>query len=428
MEVKRVLDLKDSSGEYLLTSEVTEELMKEAVFYLDKKTHNLTDEQFMVWVRDKMENGSFGYEDKVILSNDVFTPEFAFVSKNVLKLGVYISYVIDILVEANGLSSPMPDYLTNEYEKKANMKLNSPSQVLFIKLGKGGEYCEDCIKDNYLKFSYDTVDHDLCIKKDWDSVYNYFITEENATKKVARSHTNQIKQFYEENEDTLWITFYANKLWWCYSKPEIKKLHDNKKIRPVIGKWSDKDLNEVVLLQSNLSGKLLKTHGFQGTICKVSAQEYVIAKIKGEQNKEVAEVKEAFNILKGKLKVLIEHLQPKDFEILVDLIFRQMGWQRVSVLGEQLKTIDIELISPVTGERGIVQIKTGADLKDFRDYKVRFAEMDDDFDKFFFVVSSPKPDLENYDEETKIIIYFSDKISELTISSGLVEWVRRKTL
>ena len=324
------------------------------------------------------------------------------------------------------------DFLTEfKYTKKIRMEKGNigklePTNVLFIKLGKGGEFSADCIKDNYLKLNYHNVDHDLCIRKDWESVYNFFIHKENATKSVATSHVNQIRQFYEEDINTLWITFHKNKLWWCFSKPDIKKLNDGKKIRPVIGKWSDKDFNDKALITSNLSGKLLKTHGFQGTICKVSAQSYVIAKINGEQKKELVEVEEAYSTLKRKLELLIEHLQWQDFEILIDLIFRQMGWQRVSVLGKDLKTLDIELLSPVTGEKGIVQIKTGADLEAFRKYKTKFDEMDD-YDKFFFVVSSPKADLENYENETDINLYLTDKISELTISSGLVDWVIRKS-
>lgn len=33
-----------------------------------------------------------------------------------------------------------------------------------------------------------------------------------------------------------------NKRWWCFSKPEITLLADKTKTRPVIGKWSDKDV------------------------------------------------------------------------------------------------------------------------------------------------------------------------------------------
>jgi hypothetical protein len=51
--------------------------------------------------------------------------------------------------------------------------------------------------------------------------------------------------------------------------------------------------------------------------------------------KEVVEVEQAMFNLKTKLTFLIQNLQWKDFETLVDLIFRQAGWQRV---GNELAT------------------------------------------------------------------------------------------
>jgi hypothetical protein len=111
------------------------------------------------------------------------------------------------------------------------------TKVLFIKLGEGGKYEKDCIeKDQTLRLGYSRVPHEICMKGDWKAVNDYFIQVDKTKPFVATSHSNQIKQFYEESEQTLWITFYANKLWWCLSKPEITLLPDKTKTRPVIGK------------------------------------------------------------------------------------------------------------------------------------------------------------------------------------------------
>lgn len=170
------------------------------------------------------------------------------------------------------------------------------NKVLFIKLGQGGKFERDCIeKSNTLRLGYREVDHTLCLEQKWNKVHEYFTTEENS--KTPTSHVNQIKQFYEEDEKTLWITFYANKLWWCFSKAEITLLPDKTKTRPVIGKWSDKDVNGKVLLASNISGKLLKTQGYRGTICNVAEEKYTLDKINNEQMKEVVEVEQAMSNL-----------------------------------------------------------------------------------------------------------------------------------
>jgi hypothetical protein len=135
-------------------------------------------------------------------------------------------------------------------------------------------------------------------------VHNYFTTKEDVKNYVATSHTNQIKQFYEEGENTLWITFYVNKLWWCFSKPELTLLADKTKTRPVVGKWSDKDINGNVLLASNISGKLLKTQGFRGTICSVREEKYALAKINCEQLKKLEKLSKQWIILNQNLRFL----------------------------------------------------------------------------------------------------------------------------
>lgn len=307
------------------------------------------------------------------------------------------------------------------------MKRIQANKVLFIKLGQGGKFERECIESNQtLRLGYREVDHKLCITGQWDKVHDYFITEENSKTFVATSHSNQIKQFYEEDEKTLWITFYANKLWWCFSKPEITLLADKTKTRPVIGKWSDKDINGNTLLAGNISGKLLKTQGFRGTICSVPEEKYALAKINCEQMKEVVEVEQAMFNLKNKLTFLIQNLQWKDFETLVDLIFRQAGWQRVGDTGKTQNTLDLELFAPVTGERAIVQIKAQSDLQQFLSYQEQFATMND-YDKFFYVVHTAKNNLTTYENETETKLYLVDKVAELTISAGLVEWVIKKT-
>jgi hypothetical protein len=303
----------------------------------------------------------------------------------------------------------------------------TPTKVLFIKLGEGGKFEKDCIeKNDTLQLDYRDVDHTLCIKGDWKSVHNYFTQIEKKKPSVATSHTNQIKQFYKETAQTLWITFYANKLWWCFSKPDITLNADNTKTRQVMGKWSDRDLKHNLLTADTISGRLLRTQGFRGTICLVPEEKYAIAKINGEQMDEVVEVERALSLLKQKLSVLIKHLQWKDFETLIDLIFRQAGWQRVSEIGKTQKTLDLDLYAPVTGESALVQIKSQSGVKEFNDYQSQF-EIMTNYNKFFYIVHSPSNDLLNYKikmENTKL--YFADEISDLIITSGLVEWVMKK--
>jgi hypothetical protein len=316
--------------------------------------------------------------------------------------------------------------------KTDSMTINSmisAKKVLFIKLGATGKFEHDCIENepHTIRLDYSEADHELCLAGKWDELRSYYLTQTKTTPGAASNHVNQIKAFYNAGDDTLWITFYNNKLWWCFAETGIELIsEDNTKVRKVIGGWSDKDINGKELLQENLSGKLLKTQGYRGTICTVEAANYALAKINGKKLEEVTAVEKALADLQAKVARLLTNLQWQDFETLIDLIFRQAGWQRLGVVGKAQKTIDLSLFAPVTGEKAIVQIKGESDIKDFEDYISRFEGLSQ-YDKFFYVVHSPTESLLHYHNQSPVSIYFADKIAELAISAGLVNWVVEMT-
>lgn len=54
---------------------------------------------------------------------------------------------------------------------------------------------------------------------------------------------------------------------------------------------------------------------------------------------------------------MMRFLNPYDFELLVELVFAQSGWQRISSSGGTQKTIDLELYLPSTKDYAFVQVK-----------------------------------------------------------------------
>ncbi len=124
--------------------------------------------------------------------------------------------------------------------------------------------------------------------------------------------------------------------------------------------------------------------GFRGTICTVKEAKYLVNKINGIEPVEVKEADAALLQLQEKVEAIIRSLTWQDFEMLIDLIFRQAGWQRVSVLGGTMKTLDLELISPITNERYGVQVKAKADLSVFEKYKMEGMNDMQGFTKFYF--------------------------------------------
>ncbi|QEN03293.1 hypothetical protein EW093_00750 [Thiospirochaeta perfilievii] len=299
----------------------------------------------------------------------------------------------------------------------------TPERINFIKLGVKGDFEKECIETNgTIKLGYNEIDHQLCMSGQWEKVSDLITKEYSTVQSATTSHKNQIKKFYEEPESAMWVTFYNNSLWYCFAQPGIQVNDDGSKVRNTVGGWKNIDINGKQLFIQELSGRLTKVQGFRGTICDVKEKEYLLNKINGKQSKEVIAVEKSLVELKKNLKLIIKKLNWKDFEIFIDLIFRSAGWSRVGIAGKTAKTIDLELLAPVTDERAIVQIKSESSLKTFNDYKTDFLNMNE-YDKYFFIVHSPANDLRNYIDsklEKDIIIYDDSKLSELCINGGLI--------
>ncbi|HKP38428.1 MAG TPA: restriction endonuclease, partial [Pyrinomonadaceae bacterium] len=277
-----------------------------------------------------------------------------------------------------------------------------------------------------LRLGYQEATHQLCLQRDWDAVRQ----ELKAIRKdvgAATRDTKQIRLFYESDETVLWVTFFGDLLYWCFSKPEITLLPDHSKTRPVIGQWRSTDINGHLLQKYQLSGKLTSMEGFRGTICSVKELDYLVNRINGTLSTETQEAVNALELLEQKIEPLIRGLHWKDFEILVDLIFRQAGWQRVGVLGGTEKTIDLDLLSPITSERYAVQIKSTAGLADFENYQRRFEDMQG-YNRLYFVVHTPSDDLVEAEMKSthEIELLLPAKIAHLVVKYGLADWLSTK--
>jgi hypothetical protein len=223
----------------------------------------------------------------------------------------------------------------------------------------------------------------------------------------------------------LWVTFWKGALHWCFADSGVTQLADGSKTRQASGGWKSEDANGQPLLMSRLSGKLLAMQGFKGTICSVSEHKYLVNKINGIEPPQAKEASAAVLQLEKKIEAVICSLTWKDFELLIDFIFRQAGWQRVSVLGGSMKSIDLDLISPITDERFGVQVKAAANLADFEEYKTERLRDMQGFRRFYFAVHSPAPSLSAAtDAETEDVkLLLPANIARLAVQYGLASWV-----
>lgn len=302
-----------------------------------------------------------------------------------------------------------------------------PKNIFYIKLGEKGVWNKECIEvENTVKVGFVEFTNEEIQKKDWENVKEYYRQRGTSSQWVS-IYTNQLINFYESDESTLWITFYKQKLWWAFAHTEIYEDENRHKYRKVIGKWSSADLEGRELMIENLSGNLVKVQGFRSTICNVREREYIIKKINCEIIPEVIAVNKDFLNLQSTLGKLIKKLRPLDFEILIDLIFRQLGCRRISIIGGPQKTKDIELESPVTNERYLVQVKSSANLRNFREYEKKFEELTN-YDRYYYVVHTPSKDLQEYEqsEDGLTTLWRTDDVTKFSINCGLIDWIINK--
>jgi len=309
------------------------------------------------------------------------------------------------------------------------MPLIEPQTFRFIKLGAKGTWEKSCIEEeSTIRLGYESPHHENSLAGEWAPVRAFWLEYRKGDRGAASRDLKQIRDFYELSEDALWFTFYKRRLYWCFAEKQvIQRSDDSSRTRRTRSGWSCRDINgKNELTIENIDGRVSKVQGFRGTICAVEPwiENYLRNKINGLEQLDVREAQEKLESLQHSIQSLIQGLWWKDFELLVDLIFAQSGWQRLSVLGQTDKDIDLDVFSPVTNRRAFIQVKSEASNEVFDDCVARFREMDQ-FDEMYFVVHTCNRKLADR-TGARVNILDLEKLSKLVINAGLINWLITK--
>jgi hypothetical protein len=260
----------------------------------------------------------------------------------------------------------------------------------------------------------------------WESIYEYWKDKTG----TPTSHTNQTRQFFEDDGTVLWVTFEGGCLYYAYSDggvvmPDVLSDGDTTAIRKTSADgWRNTDANSEVLRIENLSGRLTKTAGFRQTICGFSAdvETYLRSRIAGTTNPAIALAQDAQTRLVSALEVIIKTFTWPDFELFVELIFAQSGLRRVSRTGGSQKTTDLDLENPITGELAFVQVKSQTSQNELNTYIQRKANEKAPFRRMYYVYHSGFASSE--DEE--VTVWNASMVARKALESGLSDWVITK--
>jgi len=307
------------------------------------------------------------------------------------------------------------------------MKLSpiAPNQVRYIKLGGGGDWEQECLERNIIRFGFGTASPDkisVCLSRRWDDLVEALIKEGKA-KGTATNIANQTRSFFEDDGTTLWITFMKEKLYWAFLDPHPPEPHEDGAgtWRKVAGEWCSTDINGEELRKDNLPGTLTKLAGFRGTSCKVNAAEYIEHRINGLKIQVIERAISAVKDAKKSALDLIKLLGDRDFETLIDLIFAVSGWQRQGNVGRTQKILDFSVVLPTTNERALVQVKSSTTNAELKEYIERFYELES-YDKMFYAYHSGSA----HTEDQSVIVLGPEQLAELALDAGLVNWLISK--
>lgn len=300
-----------------------------------------------------------------------------------------------------------------------------PRRVRYIKLGEGGSWEAECLRKGIIRFGFESASAErfpLCRAGRWQELTQSFL-KEGKTKGTATRFTNETKQFFTDDGSTLWITFSGGSLYWGFIDGTLPERHPdgNGVWRPVAGGWQSRDISGEALTTDRLSGALTKLASFRGTSCDVDVSDYVVGRINSQKSPELERAITAVQQMRRSALELMRLLHPRDFEILVDLVFSTSGWRRQGVVGKTQKTLDLDLLLPSTGERAFVQIKSQTTSTELAGYLAQL-EGNALYDKMFFVFHSGEAII----KDDRVTVIGPERLAEMVVDAGLVDWLVRK--
>lgn len=304
------------------------------------------------------------------------------------------------------------------------MAQESFQKAHYIKLGAGGKYAHSSITKGIMRFGWDSIPLAEVHAGDWTSIRKR-LAREHRNKATVTSDTERLRDLVSSTPDDLWITFHDSRLWWGRVNGKPVQEDSVSKFRTLVHGWQNHDVRGESLTLARVPGVIAQLQGFRGTVCSVREVEALRRLVNAEVSPAYKKLEASYRHVVGDVQAAIRGLHWKDFEVLVDLVFRQAGWRRRSMLGESMKYVDLELVEPITGEAYQVQVKSKAGVSQFQAYAKAFSAQG--FRKLYFVVHSPSAQLEALDHDFEDVeLVLPSRLGELVVDGGLVSWVLDK--
>lgn len=274
-----------------------------------------------------------------------------------------------------------------------------------------------------MRFGWEAVPLALIHAGDWTAIRRV-LGGEHTRKGTVSADTARLRDLATSGPEDVWITFHDSHLYWGRLADSPVEEDAESKFRRLQGPWRCEDAKGRRLRANQIPGRIAQVAGFRGTVCRVAEREALARLLSGQATPQFEALSSAHSALASAVELAIRELHWKDFEILTDLVFRQAGWRRRTVLGKAMKYADIELQAPITREAFQVQIKSQADVSEFEEYVAQFD--DTGFRRLYFVVHSPSAELAGASVPENVDLVLPARLAELVVDLGLTDWLMEK--
>mgnify|MGYP006296094911 CR=1 FL=1 len=152
-----------------------------------------------------------------------------------------------------------------------------------------------------------------------------------------------------------------------------------------------------------------------------------MTRLSGRVPAHIVQIDEARESMVHGVKSAIKSLQPKDFELLVEIIFSRT-WRRIGQAGGSEKFVDITFEDPLNPDKRIaIQVKSETSIKQIEHYCLDSQR--ERYEKLIFAFHTPDQAslLKGSDLLEGIELVDGDRLANLVIDSGLIHWLKEKT-
>jgi restriction endonuclease len=297
------------------------------------------------------------------------------------------------------------------------------NHAFYVKLGVGGCWEDDSLANACIRVGFSHQNVADINTGNWAKIKKQL--DAGKKQSVATADLNRLRELTASVRGDVWVTFHEGRMWWTRVVPgpvRQDKLSKYRKTQP----WRDRDEQGKLLVSTGLPGKIASVQAYRRTICSIEDRALLRRVLEGTRGEVAIRIAQERSELEVAVLAAIRELHWKDFETLVDLVFRHAGWARTSILGQQVKSFDLELTEPLTRDRYVVQVKAKAGRREL-DETIR-AFSDEAYRRVFFVVHTPKTDLANVTDVPDFVeIVDPALLARMAVAAGLTGWVEDKT-